>query len=128
MLIFVYGTLLKGLERSYVLDDSTFIGEAIAGGVFLYNLRGYPGIKNGNNTVLGELYDVDDITLETLDMIEGFDPNNLNKSLYVRSEIHLVSHNLSLPVYSYFYNLAVDESMLIDDGDYRNFLQSSTMR
>ena len=64
MLFFVYGTLLSGLERSYVLDDSTFIGAAVAGGVCLYNLGDYPGIKNGNSTVRGELYDVDDITLE----------------------------------------------------------------
>jgi len=124
MIIFVYGTLLSGLERSYVLDDSELLGDAVAGGVCLYDLGCYPGIKNGDGAVFGELYDVDDITLETLDAIEGFDSNNLDNSLYLRSEIRILVPSITISVYSYFYNLAVDESMLIDDGDYRKFLKS----
>ena len=126
MLIFVYGTLLSKLERSSILDDSEFIGAAVAGGVLLYDLGYYPGIKRADGAVVGELYDVDDITLETLDRIEGYDANNLSNSLYQRSEIRIILPTITIPVYSYFYNLAVDESMLIDDGDYRNFLQHET--
>lgn len=128
MIIFVYGTLLKGLERCYILDRSEFIGAAVAGSVQLYDLGAYPGIKCGDGAVIGELYDVDDITLETLDMIEGFDSNNINNSLYLRSEIRIIAPSITIPVYSYFYNLPVDESSLIEDGDYRKFLLSGTVR
>ena len=124
MLIFVYGTLLSGLERSYVLNSCDFISEAVAGSSCLYNLGSYPGIKKGDGAVVGELYEVDDITLETLDMIEGFDSTNLNNSLYHRSEIKIILPNITTKVFAYFYNLPVVESMLIDDGDYRQFLQS----
>lgn len=124
MLIFVYGTLLKGLERSYVLDNSSFIGDAVAGVVCLYNLGAYPGIKEDDGAVIGELYDVDEITLETLDRIEEYDSNNINNSLYLRSKIRIIAPSITIPVYSYFYNLPVDEEMLIENGDYRNFLKS----
>ena len=127
MIIFVYGTLLSGLERSYVLDGSEFIGEAIVGGAKLYDLGYYPGIKKGDGAVVGELYEVDDITLETLDMIEGFDSTNLNNSLYHRSEIKIILPNITTKVFAYFYNLPVVESMLIDDGDYRKYLLSETV-
>mgnify|MGYP000435628716 CR=1 FL=1 len=127
MILFVYGTLLSGLERSYVLDGSIFISEATAIAK-LYNLGDYPGIKNGDGIVHGELYDVDDITLEELDQIEGFDSNNFNNSLYLRSEIRIIAPTIIIPVYSYFYNLQIDDEMLIEDGDYRKFLKSSTVR
>ena len=127
MLIFVYGTLLKGLERSNILADSEFIGVAVAGSVQLYDLGSYPGIKHGDGAVIGELYDVDDITLETLDTVEGFITNNINNSLYYRSKIRIILPTITTEVYSYFYNLQVDDEMQIEDGDYRNFLQSSTV-
>jgi len=124
MIIFVYGTLLSKLERSYVLDGSEFIGEAIVGGAKLYDLGYYPGIKHGDGAVVGELYNVDDKTLKILDTIEGFDSNDLNNSLYHRSEIKIILPTITAKVFAYFYNLPVVESMLIDDGDYRQFLQS----
>ena len=128
MIIFVYGTLLKGLERSYVLDHSELLGDAVAGGVCLYNLGAYPAIKRSDGAVIGELYDVDDITLETLDRIEGFDPNNINNSLYHRSEIRIIAPSTTIPVFSYLYNLQVDDKMLIEDGDCRNYLKGKTVR
>ena len=127
MLIFVYGKLLKNLERSYALNGSECLGDAVASGVCLYNLGYYPGIKNDTGTVIGELYNVDDITLEILDVIEGFDSNNIENSLYLRLEIQLITHTPSQPVFSYFYNSPVPEEMRIENGDYRNFLQSRTV-
>ena len=127
MLLFVYGTLLSSLERSSILDDSEFIGAAVAGGVLLYDLGYYPGIKRADGAVVGELYDVDDITLETLDAIEGYDANNLSNSLYHRSKIRIILPTITTDVFAYFYNLQVDDEMQIVDGDYRNFIQSSTV-
>jgi len=127
MLIFVYGTLLSGLPLSYILDNSDYLGEAIAGGVDLYNLGDYPGIKKGDGAVIGELYYANNAILEMLDTVEGYNSNNLNNSLYLRSEIKLIIPNISNKVFSYFYNLQVNNEMLIDNGDYRNFLRPRTV-
>ena len=99
MLIFVYGTLLSELPLSYILEDSEFLGDAIASGVQLYDLGSYPGIKCGDGIVVGELHHVDGITLETLDRIEGYDSNNINNSLYQRSEIRIIAPSITIPVY-----------------------------
>jgi len=48
MLIFVYGTLLSGLPLSYILYDSAFLGASVAGGVQLYDIGCFPGIKKGD--------------------------------------------------------------------------------
>ena len=127
MLIFVYGTLLKGLERSYVLEGSDFIGDAVAGGVNLYDLNHFPGIKQGDGAVVGELYYVENEIIQMLDMVEGYNPNDLKKSLYQRSEIKIILPTIATDVFAYFYNLQVDDETLIDDGDYRNFLQPETV-
>ena len=127
MLIFVYGTLLSELPLSHILDNAKFLGKAVAGGVQLYNLDYYPGIKYGDSAVIGEIYSVNNETLQTLDTVEGFDTNNIDNSLYQRSKIRIILPTITIPVYSYFYNLAVDESTLIEDGDYRNFILSSTV-
>ena len=45
--VFVYGTLLKGLNNHHVLGDSQFLGKKIARGLQMYNL-GYFVIINGD--------------------------------------------------------------------------------
>ena len=127
MLIFVYGTLLSELPLSHTLDNAEFLGKAVAGGVQLYNLGYYPGIKYGDGAVIGEIYSVNNETLQTLDTVEGFDSTNISNSLYHRSEIRIIAPTIATDVFAYYYNLQVDESMLIDSGDYRNFLQFETV-
>ena len=71
MIVFVYGTLLKGLERSHVLSSSSYLGPALVQAQ-LFDLGSYPGIGEGNNDVIGELYEVTPETLAELDSIEGY--------------------------------------------------------
>jgi len=122
MLIFVYGTLLKGLERSCVLESSDFIGDAVAKGVQLYDLGSYPAIIKADGTVIGEIYSVNDETLEILDAIEGFYSNDLDGSLYLRSNIKIISPIITSEVFSYYYNLPLVKKTQIVDGDYQKFL------
>ena len=126
MIIFVYGTLLSDLPLSHILDDSILLGDAVAGGVCLYDLVYYPAIKKGDGAVVGELYYVNEATLQYLDIVEGYNPDAFENSLYHRSKIKILLPAISSVVFAYFYSLPVDEFMLIDDGDYRNFLQSET--
>ena len=73
-LVFVYGTLRRGgagamLER---FPNARFIADAKVGGS-LYDLGAYPGLllNESNSTVTGEVYEVDDQTLNELDDFEA---------------------------------------------------------
>ena len=75
-LVFVYGTLLSGFPMNEsLLKDSKFLGEfATSPEYSMHSMMGYyPAITlNGNNSILGEVYGVDEDTLERLDSYEGY--------------------------------------------------------
>jgi len=122
MLIFVYGTLMANLPLSHILDNSEFLGVTVAGGVCLYNIGSYPAIKRGDGAVVGELYFVNNETLQHLDIVEGFYADDLINSLYHRRKIKILLPAISSDVYAYFYNCPVDKVAHIEGGDYRAYL------
>lgn len=73
-LVFVYGTLRRGSAgaMSVRFPDSTFVAEAKVSGS-LYDLGAYPGLllNESNSLVVGEVYEVDDETLNKLDEFEA---------------------------------------------------------
>ena len=73
MLVFAYGTLMRGYERHRLLEPScTFLGSGRVRGR-LVKLRGYPGLVEGRGSVLGEVYRLDDPELlPVLDREEGY--------------------------------------------------------
>ena len=70
MQLFVYGTLLKGMESESFLNVSQYIGPAMFQAQ-LFDLGDYPGMKVGKGAVVGELYEIDQVTLDALDRLEG---------------------------------------------------------
>jgi len=115
---------MSGLRLSYILDTSEYIGEAIARGVCLYNLGPYPAIKQGDGAVAGEIYHVSNAILEQLNTVEGYNPTNLENSLYHRQKIQILLPAISTDVFAYFYNGSVNGLAQIDSGDYRGYVQS----
>ncbi len=75
MKLFVYGTLLQGLERAQVLRESAYLGPAMITGD-LFDLGEYPGVRPGTGSVVGELYEIAENTLEQIDRIEGYDEHS----------------------------------------------------
>jgi gamma-glutamylcyclotransferase (GGCT)/AIG2-like uncharacterized protein YtfP len=73
-LVFVYGTLRRGGAgaMSIRFPDSKFIADARVSGS-LYDLGAYPGLllDDSNSLVTGEVYEVDDETLNKLDEFEA---------------------------------------------------------
>ncbi len=73
--IFVYGTLLSGFgNHKWILEgESTFVGPALSEARYtMLHLGGFPGIvEQGNDTIHGEVYEVDDRKLAELDSLEG---------------------------------------------------------
>lgn len=129
MNIFVYGTLLKGLQRERALSRSQFIGPAWTQGE-LYDLGSYPGLTEGDSKIFGELYSVDQPTLNYLNRMEGYDSDYPENSLYIRKKItaSLVTTGETLEAESYFYNRPVVSSNRITHGDYRIYLEEQTLQ
>lgn len=125
--LFVYGTLTQGLGLANKLANATFLGHGLTQGT-LYDLGSFPGFKatdNAENVVYGELYQVDTQTLKTLDRIEGYYPDQVDDSMYVRETIPVVSFQDARTVHAqvYVYQREVNPERQIFHGDYRRYLQ-----
>ena len=124
MRIFVYGTLMSGLERATVLNNSQFLGAGTIQAT-LYNLGSYPCITEGSTKVVGEIYEVDDTTLQELDVIDGYDKHEPEASLYYRKQVTaiMIDGQTQQTAEAYYYNLTVENGELIESGDYRKYLE-----
>lgn len=81
--LFVYGTLKKGFRAHFVLKDSKYLGERTITHFKLINLGRFPGLVHGNedDRVTGELYEIKEELLETLDAYEGV-PDLYTREIY----------------------------------------------
>src|SRR4051812_24382536 len=84
-LVFVYGTLRSGGAGAMLVrfPGTKFIADAeVSGG--LYDLGAYPGLllNESDSPVVGEVYEVDDGTLDKLDAFEA-------PSHYVRKRVEI---------------------------------------
>lgn len=73
MKIFVYGTLKKGCNNNYILQDCKFISEYVIPGYKLYNC-GFPvATPSKKDSMKGELWEIPDdgVVLSRLDRLEN---------------------------------------------------------
>jgi gamma-glutamylaminecyclotransferase len=88
--LFVYGTLKRGCSNHRHLAGQTFLGLArTPPGFRLYDLGGYPSLvaqSDDDMGVIGEVWLVDDNTLEELDRFEG-----VHEGLYRREPLPLLA-------------------------------------
>ena len=101
-LVFVYGTLMKGKRNHHLLETSTFIDNGSIDGFYMFDLGTYPGIakSNYNSKVIGEVYKVDEKTMEMLDILEevGY--------LYNKEEVEVtLNNNEIIKAFVYIYIL-----------------------
>jgi gamma-glutamylcyclotransferase (GGCT)/AIG2-like uncharacterized protein YtfP len=122
-LVFVYGTLRSGGEgaMSIRFSHSKFIADAKVNGS-LYDLGAYPGLllNESGSSVIGEVYEVDDETLNELDDFEA-SSNYLRKQV----EIPLGTDSRSCWVYEpdpEFYSLRT----FITSGDWIEYAKTKT--
>jgi len=121
--VFVYGTLKHGYINHCVIKGSRFICEGITDKPYLLLGLGLPFMVNDSNDfnsvrVSGEVYDVSNETLESLDILEGH-PN-----LYKRETIWVINKNTGEKLYAfaYFINdgfVTPDRCNIIKDGIWR---------
>ena len=104
-LVFVYGSLKRGFGNHDVLGDSEFIAKTRTVGrcYNMISLGAFPGvIDKGEYDIEGELYSVDDYTMDALDMLEG------EGYLYRRRKVGLASGHTAW-IYFLIWNLSTDE-------------------
>jgi gamma-glutamylcyclotransferase (GGCT)/AIG2-like uncharacterized protein YtfP len=99
--VFVYGTLKRGGRFHSALRKSEFLGEAKTTPEYLmYSNGSYPCLVKADEgkgkSIEGELWKVDDLTLATLDRIEG------SPTLFRKAKINLDTHP-DLEANAYFY-------------------------
>ncbi len=105
--LFVYGTLRKGQASHGLLKDARFLGNAKTAERYgLYVLpHGVPyAAHNGSQLVAvsGEIYSVDEITLEAVDHFEG------HPDVYERREVPVVLEcGIEVNAWMYFLPLTV---------------------
>jgi gamma-glutamylcyclotransferase (GGCT)/AIG2-like uncharacterized protein YtfP len=110
--IFVYGTLRRGFWNHHLLKDSEFIGEGITKEKYSLYADEIPYVvKEPLTQIKGELYIVDDETLERLDLLEG------HPSFYTRELVDVIVDNKIYKAWIYFY--PAPEGELIKSGDYK---------
>ena len=105
-LVFVYGTLFYDERNHYLLNTSQFIDEGYIEGFYMYNLGTYPWITKGKGKVYGEVYEVDDETLSSLDYLEAVG------YLYDKITVNVVCNNQKYDAYAYEYILEKKENKL----------------
>lgn len=86
--LFVYGTLKLGYSNHHILKDSTFIKDhVLTSSCFMVDLGPYPAAiydprKDAKYKIKGELYYVNNKTLESTDWLEGY------PDYYTRTLVH----------------------------------------
>lgn len=116
MLVFVYGTLQRGRVLHEHLATHRFVGEAKTCPEYrLYRIGWYPGLIEASSAeeglaIHGEVWDVDDGGLRSLDEVEDVD-----SGLYERRPIRLQAPFDQTEVIAYFY--LGDVEGCSDNGD-----------
>lgn len=123
-LVFFYGTLMAGFDRrrrAGIDDKLRYIGRGSIRGA-LFDLGLYPAaVPAPDGTVWGEVYETSDpaVVMAALDDIEGYRPDDHDRSLYVREQTDVVlPDGAQERAWVYFYNAPLGRAVQIPSGDY----------
>jgi gamma-glutamylcyclotransferase (GGCT)/AIG2-like uncharacterized protein YtfP len=119
--IFVYGSLMRGLDLHHYMRTGTFEGEGSTEGT-LVSLGRYPGLVDGPGRVRGELYSFPDLAaaLDVLDDLEEYDAADPEDSLYLRVARPVKRDDGIVAIaWLYRYNGATAGHVRVAGGDWR---------
>jgi gamma-glutamylcyclotransferase (GGCT)/AIG2-like uncharacterized protein YtfP len=123
--VFFYGTLMSPFNRpgrQRITPKLTFKGRGSIRAA-LFDLGIYPAAvpADDDSMVWGEVYETFDTTavLAALDEIEGYRPNEPQRSLYTRvlTDVTL-DDGRAEKAWTYFYNAPLGQAQRIASGDY----------
>ena len=112
-LLFVYGTLRCGFCNHFLLHGATFYGLARSREKYALFVEGIPYVSRAEavSRIVGEVFQVDEETLEQVDRLEG------HPHWYRREEIEVTLADGS-NVWAWMYFNESPRGRLIESGDY----------
>lgn len=122
--VFFYGTLMAGFDRRRRAGIDSKLRYRGRGSIraSLFDLGIYPAaVPAPEGVVWGEVYETVDqeAVLAALDDIEGYRPDDPDKSLYARATAEVTMPDGSLErAWVYFYNAPLGRAPRIPSGDY----------
>jgi len=128
-LVFFYGTLMSGFERSGRSRIEANLSPEGLGWIHatLFDLGIYPAaIPASDSRVRGEVHRMvdTDAVLAVLDELEGFRSSEPDSSLYTRTETSVTFDDGRVATaWAYFYNAPLGRAQRIESGDYLEHLK-----
>ena len=121
--MFFYGTFMRGLSRTFMLEESEFLSLGVVAGR-LFDVGEFPALQQGTGRVLGELFQVSDRLVEKIDLVEGFEKNNPAGSLFRRqlAPVKSLASSQTFQAEVYYYTDSLTDALLITGGDYRRYI------
>jgi gamma-glutamylcyclotransferase (GGCT)/AIG2-like uncharacterized protein YtfP len=121
--IFIYGTLLPGLRLEAQMGGARFVAAAQVLGR-LVDVGRYPGFLQGDGLVTGEVYEVDELHLARLDVVEDMVPGDRAASQYWREQVTVAAGQFpGPPLPTPVSQRPVDGCTAIAHGDYRRYIR-----
>lgn len=119
-LVFVYGALRREASNGWRMENARFLGSARIKGT-LVRISWYPGlVREGEGSVLGEVYEVSRELLRQLDEFEGIDPGHEDggngEYRRLRTEIHVGKDTYK--VWLYEWQKGIEDYEVIANGDW----------
>ena len=118
-LVSCYGSLRRGMSNhQYYLSSSEYKGTFSTEPEYtLHSLSFYPGLKlNGNHSIVMEVYEVDENTLNRLNQLEGYYPGE-KATFYDRIEINTPWGK----AFTYIYVNPLPKESIVESGDWVGF-------
>lgn len=116
MIIFVYGTLMRGDSNNRLLSQSTFLGKATLKDTTLYSTGPFPAMVDGDGITHGELYSISSEVLVQLDRLES------NGYMYQRKPVWAIREDgRGVGAEAYFWKFGLQTLELIPGGDWRSY-------
>lgn len=130
--IFVYGSLMRDFYNFNKALSGKVLSSAparVKGTLYHLVEEGYPALVSGDGWVYGELIQLKNFkdTVVHLDQIENYYPDNANNE-YERliTPVQVIETGSEEQAYVYWYsceeNIRENAVILVEDGDWRNFM------